>query len=326
MEWTKIWQQRANGWAHSEIVSANTPASEPIEPDSAYVYIWLESMRITNVRKGLTRFFGAVHSFVNVPVLSGAERATFHSVSTPTGLQALDSEHLDRVEVMHKRLLGPVPWRGGVLSLDIGLFSIKEADLAVPFISLLQTLSEAGGVSFVKSALPFAEPIRKGIGLITGANGDCLEIGISREFRELKTGTFALMRADAAVVDTGKWSVDSSCRLMSEQKSVEGSAYLVYRIEAVKRRDDFYAIPDIFKAYDALNEGLRQGADDNRIGELFSTFRRTVMTSPELLYRDAERLVAEVETRIAKISGQTKKAYRSKAAPPPLPPLDRIPL
>ena len=66
------------------------------------------------------------------------------------------------------------------------------------------------------------------------------------------------MRADAAVVDTSKWSVDSY-RLMSEQKSVEGSAYLVYRIEAVKRRDDFYAIPDIFRAYDALNEGIRQG-------------------------------------------------------------------
>ena len=90
MEWKKVWQQRANGWARSEIVSANTLAGEPIEPDGAYVYIWLESMRITNVRKGLTRFFGAVHSFVSVPVLSGAERATFHSVSTPTGLQALD--------------------------------------------------------------------------------------------------------------------------------------------------------------------------------------------------------------------------------------------
>lgn len=326
MEWTKIWQQRATGWARSEIISAKTPAGDLIEPDDSYVYIWLESMRITNVRKGLTRFFGAVHSFVSVPVLSGAERADFHSVSTPTGLQALDSEHLDRVEVMHKRLLGPVPWRGGVLSMEIGLFSIKEADLAVPFINLLQTLSEAGGVSFVKAALPFAEPIRKGIGLITGANGDCLEIGISQEFRELKTGTFALMRADAATVDTSKWSVDSSYRLMSDEKSVEGSAYLVYRIEAVKRRDDFYAIPDIFKAYDALNEALREGAEDNRVGELFSMFRRIVMTSPELLFRDAERLVSEVETRLAKIAGRPRKVYRSKSTPPPLPPLDRIPL
>ena len=90
-------------------------------------------------------------------------------------------------------MLGPVPYRGGDIGLEVGLFSIKSADLAKPYLSLMEDISNKAGVSMINTALQFAEPLKNGINLLVGGDVDTLlEIGISNTYNENNSFTSGL--------------------------------------------------------------------------------------------------------------------------------------
>src|SRR4051794_9644786 len=99
MEWlANLVRTRATDWYFAPLEEA-----DPISPDTAYVNVFLRSMRILNVRKGLKRFTGTVHSFIEVPQ-STFGTARFHTFTIPDELKAIDPAHLDRVVVASQRL------------------------------------------------------------------------------------------------------------------------------------------------------------------------------------------------------------------------------
>jgi hypothetical protein len=107
--WSSIWKQAASDWTYAEIPPDKTPGGlghDVIAKDAAYLNVKLRSMRIVHVRKGLSKFYGTVHSFISVPYLSG-QPAVFHVITTPGDLQKVDAENIDRILVMDKRLLAP---------------------------------------------------------------------------------------------------------------------------------------------------------------------------------------------------------------------------
>lgn len=145
-------------------MSANqTPNREPIraiKSDSEYISIVLKSMRVVNVRVGFSKFYTTVHSYISLSHASGT-RANFYVCTTPGQLEEFDKSNVDRIININKRLLGPVPYVGGDLNLELGLFSIKSADLIKPFVSLLTDISNLAGVSFIKAAEPYVAPLKK---------------------------------------------------------------------------------------------------------------------------------------------------------------------
>ena len=152
-----IWVTHAKDWTYAKIPPGNTPEKlehKIIVAGDGYLNIWLTSFRICNIRKGLKKFFGTVYSYISLPIIDNG-KAEFQSVTTPRELQKIDAQHLDRIIISNQRLLGPIPYRGGDLSLEIGLCSIKEADLAGPFLDLLGSISKIAGVSFISASLPF---------------------------------------------------------------------------------------------------------------------------------------------------------------------------
>ncbi|RZM18123.1 MAG: hypothetical protein EOO88_41565, partial [Pedobacter sp.] len=72
------------------------------------------------------------------------------TVTAPTAMRDLDPNRLDRIIQSNYRLMGPVPYVGGDIRVEIGLLSVASADLAAPYLQLLETLSDKAGVSYIK--------------------------------------------------------------------------------------------------------------------------------------------------------------------------------
>src|SRR5829696_3133081 len=120
--WDAIFRRRAEDWTYSYLSEEQVPDEDkpkPMEPNSAYLSIILKSARVVDVRRGLSRLYGTVHSFASVPHLS-AGSAEFQVVTAPEDLRNVDASRIDRVVQLDQRLLGPVPYRGGTLELEVG--------------------------------------------------------------------------------------------------------------------------------------------------------------------------------------------------------------
>jgi hypothetical protein len=295
----KILRTKAIDYTYAPITPAvgDTPRTA-IQSGGSYISVLLRSMRIVSVRRGWNKFYPVVHSYISVPHRSGRV-AEFQSVTSPSRLSELDASHLDRVISLNHRLLGPTPYRGGDLNLEIGLFSVKSDDLAKPFLSILETMAGAAGVSFVSVAMPFVAPLKQGLELLTGSNNISLEIGLSTIISEPETGYVFVMRASREEFKPEELKIAEDFRVVNKENYAIGDhPYMVFSIEASASREDWFLIPDIASVYAELMEAVHKGKATDA-SELFSTFKRTALTSHDLLASDAKRLVKEVQDDLA---------------------------
>jgi hypothetical protein len=75
-------------------------------------------------------------------------------------MRGITGDKLARVPIGPTRLAGPVPYLGGAIELEVGLFAIKEKDLAEPYLDFLQSVGELAGISFVTPALNLIRPLK----------------------------------------------------------------------------------------------------------------------------------------------------------------------
>ncbi|WP_026732873.1 hypothetical protein [Fischerella sp. PCC 9605] len=329
--WKQLFITRAKDWIFEELEPTQVPPEEAfdkvsIPEDKAYFTITLRSMRIVNVRKLTTKFYGMVHSFSTLPHMSG-EDAAFHFVIAPTELRRIDPQNLDRVVQVNKPLLGPIPYRGGCLGFELGLFSVKETDLAAPFIDVLETIASKAGVSFVSAAIPFIEPLKKGIDALTGASdGSILEIGVSAGMTPPKTGWYVVMRAQKGTVNVSDLLVTQpDYRLVSRTTGqlVQNYPYMVFCISASIQRSDWFRLPDLQKPYQKLREAV-ESQDYQEAQDLLTTFRRIALWSPDLITQDARRLANLISEKVREALQPTLTSRVPEALKPTLPALEDL--
>lgn len=305
--WDSVWRERSQNWVHGWLGAEQAPAAAPagdIPPESAYLNVFLKSAQIVNARKGLTTFYGAVHSYMKLPHRAN-QPAEFNVVTTPSALKQADARRLNRVIQMDKRLLGPVPYAGGDLEMEVGLFSIAAGELAAPYLELLESLSKNAGVSFLSSAIPFAGPILQGVKLLTNSAGDCLEIGISRTYSTARQGIYVVTRASKDILNLADLKVDESdyTLLDGRGRAVADYPYMVFEIRAEKERFDWFTIPELEKAYSRVQDAFRE-QNDRQADAAMEVFRRVALTCDDLTMPDA-----------AKLADKVRRMYESVGAP-----------
>lgn len=304
--WNSIWKQQAQDWTFAPLSASQVPDNlghQTIQPNAAYINVFLRSMRIVNVRRGLSKFYGTVHSHITVPYISG-EKASFQVVSTPSNLRDIDAVNLDRIILMNHRLLGPIPYRGGDIDMELGLFSVKSADLAGPFISVLEQLSSAAGVSFINVAQPFMAPLLQGVNLLLGTQGDTvLELGWATTMNPLETGYFVLIRAQRGAqnsentVNVESLKVNPDFKLVDDKgQPLSSFPYMVVSIEASSERDNWFEIPELADARNKLEKELKTGSEQSA-QQAFAMLKRLILTSPDLIDEDASKLTDKVDEK-----------------------------
>lgn len=273
-------------------------ARSPVEPESAYVSLYLESMRVSAVRLRGQTFYGAVTSTCTVVSRSGG-KAELVAVSTPESLRGVDPAHLDRVIVGTIPLVDAVPYRGGGLDVEIGLFAVPSAYLTGPYLDLLGDIATVASAFLTPaSALAGAAlmaPVRKGLDLLLGAATEArLETGLAHTWQTPAPGNYAVVRSPAP---DGGFRVGAGNRLTNPDGSEVRAPYLLLRLDSQRERHNWTDIPDIASAYQEIADAARRG-DLMAAKEALASFRRIAVFSPDLLVSDGQRLHDKVAEQV----------------------------
>lgn len=318
-----FWTTKSQDYVYGMLDESQYPSEVQcyaLEPDRHYVQVFLRRMRIVDVRKGLRRFYGAVHADVGSLHASG-KSVSFAQVIAPPELRDVSPGNFDRTIISNQPLFGPTPYRGGSLQVNAALLSVESADLLGPYLDVLTELATLAGVAYVSVAKPFLDPLRHGIDLLTGSTGpQSLEIGLVTNLTKPTTGVYVVMRAPKVDIRLQDLRVDSDYSLTHiNGADLARFPYMVLTVEGDVTRPDWRGVPDLGVRYDELAKALE--ADDPPVVEdAFALFRRTTHLSDDLILEHARILVNQVEAK----KNEILDAPRTGAGTPTVavPPLD----
>ena len=130
-------------------------------------------------------------------------------MSKPAKLAELDPANLDRVITVSNRMMGAVPWRGGTLGLELGLFSVKSGNLLSPLLDYVARVSEAGGISFIGQVKPFLPLITQGMDLIAGQTQDVvIEVALDTDMALKESRLCAIVAVPKGSLDGAMLTLD----------------------------------------------------------------------------------------------------------------------
>lgn len=295
--WSELWRSESRDWMYRPF----TPV-QPIPANTRYVSIELRRMHIVNSRAAYRRFYGAVQSYSSIPRYFG-ENSEFTTLSTPKNLKDVDAKSLGRMIIGNQRIVGPTPYRGGDVSLEIALFSVRSQDMLEEFLDIMDNLSSAAGVAYYSVAKPFVGPIKKGFDLLTGTPGNStLEIGVAETVTQLQSGVFVAARIDQRSSGNEGYQLSPDYRLVAPSgEEVRDAPYLVFEVTADPVRDDWFKIPEIELAHTALRDAVRTQRSLDEIESLERTFRRVVLTSSDILPAHGRQVVDEIGAELRDI-------------------------
>lgn len=283
-------------------LGSQPPVSTPISPADSYVSVRVASLRLPNTRdKVFNKIYGLVHAFADLSSSAGTN-VQFAAATMPNKLAGVDPINLQNVLTIDKIVVGPTPWNGGSLNLQIGLFSVVSENLAGPFLDTMTKLTETVGVSFAAAAKPYVDTLKFGVQALTRAAGSVkLEIGLDEAFTPPATGYFAIVAEAVGKLAGRKLSLDAADKkLLVDGAHYTEKPYLIFSIESGAQRDNWGEIPELKTAYAEISDDVRKN-DQTKAREAFQTFRRLALFSPDLTRADAKRLVAAVDADLSNV-------------------------
>jgi hypothetical protein len=287
--WDRIWRTRSEDWFFARLPLAAGAAVEPVAPDAAYLSAHLTSLHVVDVRVATRRFHACVTSLFTMGTRTGDD-AQFLTVTTPRALRGADPAHADRIVTLDRRLLGPVPYRGGDVDVEIGLFCVPTTDLLDPYLNLLDAVTSVAGVSLLATPRALVESARAAVETLLGVrDGSVLQIGLLTSLGPPIPGYYCVVRAprDDPALDGLRLAEDH--RLVQRDGVAVEHPYLVFRLTAGDRRDDWANIPDLRADYERIRDAVRDG-DLARAEHAVAVFGRAAAFSPDLLVPDGLRL------------------------------------
>jgi hypothetical protein len=296
------WRQEQQNWTLLDLPVPAVPQlpgalgyGKVISHHQGYVTVIMRSMAVAATRAGWNRFHAALYTQASLSLRDGST-AIIRSVLSPDFLRDLDPTRVQNVLQIDRTMFGPVPYIGTKISFETGVFAVKHADLAAPFLSCLTELASAAGVALIGAAKPFIEPIKNGIELLTGTGGaTSLEIALSRELQPPKTGWYALVRLAANNVTSSEFSVRlNNFELLRGGNSMPGVPYVVFSIDAHDQRADWAQIPELKAAYADFARAVNAN-NQNEADEAVKLFARRAKLSPELLRTHADDVIRAIE-------------------------------
>jgi hypothetical protein len=110
------------------------------------------------------------------------------------------------------------------------------------------------------------------------------------------------IRAPKGRLEPGSLRVDSNDHklLTSDGQPLQDYPYLVIEVKQDPGRNDFFKIPELAEAYTRIQTAYRAG-DAGETEAAIAVFRRTALSSNDLIPSDAERLVEKLTNRYAQV-------------------------
>jgi hypothetical protein len=299
-----------------------------IDVDDAYVVVRMKEMYLGRIRLLWRKYYPMLHGFIDI----GGEQE--HAVAGPGQLQDLGNVNLDRVIVLNDRLSGPTPYRGGDVSILVGLYSVPGQDAAKALITTVGSFAALGGAA-VGQAAQIAGLVKQGVDSILGLGETKLQLGVSDTFyagNPLRGGIHVGIAARPDEVSTETLWLRQG-RLVKggdpiSARPYEDHDYMVIAIERVAQRDDWPALPEIVELNSDFAKIMADGATDaktkaEKLNALWPQFQQTLASSKYLTRPDRERIAGSVQQDLANRLNSLRSGgpfeTRSWGAPAPSP-------
>ena len=298
-----VWTDEARSWTFGRLGAGDSDlrpiADDVIRPGERYLVVTLETIHIPNSRKGWSTFYPALHAFASVPGSWSPEPTKYHVFTTPDQLKALSPGAMGNLIVGEQVLVGPLPFWGSPLRLELGLFAIKAEDLTKPFLALLSDLSSAAGGTFA-AATALAGPLRDGAALLAGIAGDSLEIGYFGDLREPATGHYAVVAQDD--LDTGTMAVRDG-RLRTAAGEAVDAPYFIFAIEGLSSiAGQHHRVAGLPEAWRRLTTVVTDEAPTAaKLDAAWQRVQLTIAASPDLIPTDKDIVTKGLEPEYLRI-------------------------
>lgn len=264
-------------------------AGKAMVPDLCYVELYVESLRLEKARRFATSFHGVIYSFASL-ARNGSNRAELASVTKPQNLATLDSDNLDRVITVSKRLMSAMPWRGDPFGLELGLFSVKSGNLLSPLVDYVTKISDKAGISALTKLDPFTPLITEGLDMIAGQTKETeIELALDTDMSLSASRLCALIAIPKDEIKASDLRIDPADRKLLHKGQPLQAAYCLFSVRSRTDNPDWGTLAALRQAYEdftgAIVSGKRKDAE-----EALAAFNRQLIISPDLITKDKESL------------------------------------
>jgi hypothetical protein len=294
---------------------------QDFEPDECYVSLYVESLRLERARRFGTRFNGLVYSMVTL-AREWESTAKLTAVSKPDRLSELDDSGIGKVITVTKEMMAPTAYRGGAVSLELGLFSVKSGNVLSPILDYVVKVSETAGISSVTAVKPFIPLVVGGMNLIAGVGNDtALEVGVDTDLSLKKSGVSAIIATDKTDIDHDQLELKKDGTLLHKGEALT-CGYVTFSFRKADEKADYGEIQELTDRFAELKTAIRSG-NKRDANAAFRTFKLTSLTSPDLITADANRLVTKARALLDAAFAPTANVDRHSVSPEPAEALGR---
>lgn len=302
------------------------PTGQPIEPDRAYFVVRLTEMYLGRSRTLWRKFYPMLHAFATV---GGMEE---HAVVGPGALQELGEANLERVVNVNTRLFGPMPFRGGDVSILVGLYSIPGDDAAKALVVTVGQLAGLVGPAAIPS-MQVVDVLKAGVDSLLGLPNTTLRLGVRDTFypdNRLRAGFHIGIGAPEEEVQFDRLWLHNGRLVKGDDpliaRAYEDHDYIVLQIERRDHRGDWAGLPGLItfeQQYGTIMKDAALGVDDKRarLRKLWPVFTESLRTSPHLTALDAayiaDNVARDLKARLAameQLNPFEEKTYRAGTA------------
>lgn len=273
--------------------------SRPLVEDEDYFSVTVRTMRLNKTTRGFSKYYAAVYGNFEFLALGG--KVDIQTVTDPSKFNEIDAKRTDRIAYFNQPVLGPVPYRGGSIDAEIGLFAVKSTDLTEPYLQLLGEVGNQAGVSILSNMLSFSGLIKKGIGILTDTTEDARsEAAYDTVWENPKTGYYVVISnnevamTDLRIVSSG--TPGDVVLANREGEEVQGYSYTIVSVTAVKKHPYWKLMKEINDAHREAFDLLYDG-NESAAREALSNFRRVVLKSRDLISYHKQELIKQVNKR-----------------------------
>jgi hypothetical protein len=277
--------------------------AQSIAAGEAYFVLRLKEMYLRHSRKLWRKFYPVMHAYC----LHGV--AEEFAVADPGHLGDIDKANLDRALILNQRLVGPIPFTGEDVAMQVGLYSVPSGDLLQPLLPVFSQLTSLGGPALAQVP-QLLDIVKGGVDTLVGARTTSLRIGVRDTFyagQPLAAGFYIGIAARGRDVEQLVPWISSGRFIVGDDPGIAGPYvghdYLVVEVERLDHRLDWPRLPGIAAFEVEFSSVLAQKGlppDDMRkqAEEVWTALRKELRQSRFLTQRDQERIANDVRTDV----------------------------
>ncbi|WP_437758984.1 hypothetical protein [Sorangium sp. So ce1389] len=230
----------------------------PAKAGVHYFRLWLADMHLSKEVAWMKELIPAVHSVIQLD-FGGRPGLEIPGIADSSTLKA---EQGATNMIIRNRLLTPtLPFQGGTVSIQAGLFSLPGKNHLRGFLKTLSSFSTLLAVPHISAVLALAAPLGEGIQeMLAGDAGGRLHLGIPGSYaaNDLRSTYVAAIRATAGQVRPDSlWVVDDHLHVGSakDRAPLTGFDHTLLRLELFTERDGGHAHGDGWAVTFVLRSG-----------------------------------------------------------------------